>query len=197
MWHGPLAWFEAASTIIYLVEYLLRIWVCVEQGHLAQPIKGRLRYMCQPLVLMDMIVVATYYLPIDMRFLRVLRLVRLLRVLGLEQLDTALNDIGRSIRSRSHLLIASVVLMAVSVYFSAALLYQIEHRAQPDVFTSIPATLWWAVVSLTTVGYGDMAPITTLGKLCAGITLVFGIGIFALPTATLTAAIIEAGSAPK
>lgn len=186
--------FEVISTLIFFLEYSLRVWVCVEQGHLARPIKGRLRYMMQPLAMLDLLVILTHFLPVDLRFLRILRLVRLLRVLGLQQLDTALSEIGNALRKRAQLLIAAVVLMTVCIYFSAALLFQIEHQAQPDVFTSIPATLWWAVVSLTTVGYGDMSPITTLGKLCASVMLVFGIGIFALPTAIFTAAILDAGS---
>jgi voltage-gated potassium channel len=185
--------FEVVSTVIFFLEYILRLWVCVEQGHLARPIKGRLRYMAQPLVVLDLVVVLTHFLPVDLRFLRILRLVRLLRVLGLHQLENALTEIGQALRKRAQLLIAAVVLMVVAIYFSAALLFQIEHGAQPLVFTSIPATLWWAVVSLTTVGYGDMSPVTTLGKVFASAMLIFGIGIFALPTAIFTAAILDAG----
>jgi voltage-gated potassium channel len=84
-------------------------------------------------------------------------------------------------------------MMIVCIYASASLLYQIEHSTQPHVFTSIPATFWWAMETLTTIGYGDMVPITGIGKLCAGLISVFGIGIFALPTAIVTAAIVEAG----
>ena len=193
-WMGVLRTFEAVSTCLFAIEYLLRVWVCVEQNHLSRRFSGRLRYMLEPLAVFDLIVIVTFYLPADLRFLRILRLVRLLRVMGLPQLDAALQEIGSAIKRRSQLLIAALVLMGVAIYFSAALLYQIEHIAQPKVFTSIPATLWWSVVSLTTVGYGDMAPITPLGKLFASAVLVFGIGIFALPTAIFTAAIIEAST---
>lgn len=197
-WQRPFEILEAVSTVIFAIEYAMRVWTAVEQPHLARPITGRLRYMMQPLALLDLIVVVTYFLPIDLRFIRILRLVRLLRVLGLAQLDAALQEIGDAVNRRLQLLIASVVLVCVAIYFSAALLFQIEHAAQPQIFTSIPATLWWAVVSLTTVGYGDMTPITTLGKLFASLVFIFGIGIFALPAAIFTAAIIEAGTAlPK
>jgi voltage-gated potassium channel len=185
-WRAPLAQFEAVSTLIFALEYGLRLWACVEQAHLARPIIGRLRYMAQPLPLLDLVVICTYFLPIDLRFIRILRL------LGLHQLSLALHQIGHALRHRAQLLIAAVVLMGVAIYFSAALVFQIEHAAQPDKFTSIPATLWWAVVSLTTVGYGDLTPITPLGKLCASAMMIFGIGIFALPTAIFTAAIIAA-----
>lgn len=187
--------FEATSTLLFAVEYALRLWVCVEQQRLQNPVLGRLRYALQPLLLLDLLVVIAYFLPVDLRFLRILRLVRLLQVLGLHRLDTALHEIAQALQRRVQLLIASVVLMGVAIYFSAALLYQIEHTAQPTIFTSIPATLWWSVVSLTTVGYGDMTPVTVLGKIFASAVLIFGIGIFALPTAIFTAAIIEAGSA--
>lgn len=196
-WHAAYVYFEAASTIIFAIEYSLRVWVCVEQTTLTAPVKGRLRYMLQPLLVLDLLVIVTYFLPVDLRFLRVLRIVRLLPVLGLTALDAALHEIGHALIRRYQLLIASVVLMLVAIYFSAALLYQIEHQAQPTVFTSIPATLWWAVISLTTVGYGDMAPVTLLGKVFASFVLIFGIGIFALPTAIFTAAIVEAGTTGK
>ena len=74
------------------------------------------------------------------------------------------------------------------------LLYIFEHEAQPKMFSSIPATLWWSIITLATIGYGDMVPVTIAGKVCAGFTAIFGVGVFALPTAILTAAVIEAGN---
>jgi voltage-gated potassium channel len=102
--------------------------------------------------------------------------------------------ITRAVRQRRHLLILAVALMLIAVYCLAALLYIVEHAVQPDKFSSIPETLWWAVVTLTTIGYGDITPITPLGKLLAGAGAIFGIGIFALPTAIMTAAILDAGT---
>jgi voltage-gated potassium channel len=186
--------FEVFSTSIFVVEYLARLWVCVEQAHLAHPVLGRLRYALQPLPLLDLVVIATAPLPVDLRFLRVGRMVRLLRVLRLDEFEQALSRIGASLRRRRELLIVAVTLMVLCVYVSAALLYQIEHAAQPAVFRSIPDTFWWAIVTLATIGYGDMVPLTPLGKLCAGLISLFGVGVFALPSAIVTAAIIEAGS---
>jgi voltage-gated potassium channel len=186
--------FEAVSTAIFAIEYVTRLWVCVEQGHLSQPIRGRVRYALQPLLILDLVVIATFFAPIDLRFLRVARMVRLLKVLRLDEFDEAFGRIAESIRRRRGLLVVAVTLMAVCIYVSASILYQVEHRAQPEIFTSIPATFWWAVETLTTIGYGDMTPITTLGKICAGLISIFGIGVFALPTAIVTAAIIEAGA---
>jgi voltage-gated potassium channel len=105
-----------------------------------------------------------------------------------------MNAIFAAVGRRRHLLYVSVAMMATAVFCAAALLYMVQHPAQPDKFSSIPETLWWAVVTLTTIGYGDIAPITPLGKALTSIIALFGIGIFALPTAILTAAILDAGN---
>ncbi len=188
-------WLEAVSTALFAIEYLARLWVCVEQQRLSHPVWGRLRYALQPLPLLDFIVVATYFSAWDLRFLRVMRLVRLLRVMRLYEFEAALEHLALSLRRRRQLLFVSVALMLMCVYVSSALLYQVEHRHQPQVFTSIPATFWWACETFTTIGYGDMTPVTAAGRFFVGLFAVFGIGVFALPTAIVTAAIIEA-SAP-
>ena len=186
--------FEAVSTGIFLVEYAARVWTCVEQHRLAHPLWGRLRFMVQPLALIDLIAVATYWTPWDLRFLRVIRLVRLLKILHLYEFEAALERLGVSLSKRKELLLVSVSLMAMFVYVAAALLYQIEHERQPELFSSIPATFWWASVTFNTIGYGDMVPLTSLGRLFAALVSVFGIGVFALPTAIVIAAIIESSS---
>ncbi|WP_412478497.1 ion transporter [Azonexus sp. IMCC34839] len=189
-----LFWLEAISTSVFVVEYMARLWVCVEQTRLSHPVFGRVRYVFQPLPLLDFIVIATYFAPVDLRFLRIFRLTRLLRVLHLDSFDYSMQRVGRAIGQRKHLLVMSVALMLIAVYCLAALLFMVEHSVQPDKFSSIPETLWWAVVTLTTIGYGDITPITPLGKLLAGAGAIFGIGIFALPTAVMTAAILDAGT---
>jgi len=186
-------WLEAVSTSVFAVEYLLRLWVCVEQTRFSHPITGRLRYALQPLPLLDLIVVLTFFAPVDVRFLRIFRIIRLLRVLHLDIYERSIHQMALAIHRRRHILLASVVLMLIAIFCSAALLYFAEHAAQPDKFSSIPETLWWSVVTLTTIGYGDVIPITPLGKLLAGMSVIFGIGIFALPAAILTAAVLEAG----
>ena len=187
-------WIEAFSTGAFIIEYLARVWTCVEQGHLSRSVRGRLRWMLQPLSLLDLIAIVTYWTPWDLRFLRVLRLVRLLKIFHLYEFEAALDRLGVSLERRKELLLVAVTLMALFVYLSASLLYQLEHERQPKVFTSIPATFWWATVTFNTIGYGDMAPLTPLGRLCAALIAVFGIGVFALPTAIVTAAIIESSA---
>lgn len=187
-------YFEYFSTSVFVVEYITRLWVCVEQGRYASPGTGRLRYAAHPLPLLDLLVIATFWAPIDLRFLRVARMVRLLKVLRLESFEHALERILESLDRRRELLLVAIVLMLLSIYASAAIVYQLEHKTQPQVFTSIPTTFWWAMTTLTTIGYGDMVPLTPLGRLFAGLISIFGIGVFALPTAIVTAAILEAGS---
>lgn len=186
--------FEAVSTGMFVLEYLGRMWSCVEQHRYARPVWGRLRFALRPLLLLDLIAILTYWTPWDLRYLRVIRLVRLLKILHLYEFEAALDRLGVSLSKRKELLLVSVTLMAVFVYVSAALLYQIEHERQPEVFSSIPATFWWASVTFNTIGYGDMVPLSTLGKLFAGLVSVFGVGVFALPTAIVIAAIIESSA---
>jgi voltage-gated potassium channel len=186
--------FEAVSTGIFIVEYAARVWTCVEQQRLRHPLWGRLRFMRQPLSVLDLIAIVTYWTPWDLRFLRVVRLVRLLKIFHLYEFEAALERLSVSLERRKELLLVAVVLMGVFVYLASSLLYQIEHARQPDVFSSIPATFWWAVVTFNTIGYGDMVPLTSAGRLVAGLVSVFGVGVFALPTAIVIAAIIESSA---
>jgi voltage-gated potassium channel len=183
--------FEAVSTAIFIVEYLARVWTCVEQQSLRHPLWGRLRFMKQPLALLDLIAIVTWWTPWDLRFVRVVRLVRLLKIFHLYEFEAALERLSVSLERRKELLLVAVVLMAVFVYLASSLLYQIEHARQPQVFSSVPATFWWAVVTFNTIGYGDMVPLTPFGQLVAGLVSIFGVGVFALPTAIVIAAIIE------
>jgi voltage-gated potassium channel len=186
--------FEALSTGLFIVEYAARLWSCVEQQHLRDPLWGRLRYMRQPLALLDLIAIVTWWTPWDLRFLRVVRLVRLLKIFHLYEFEAALERLQVSLERRKELLLVSVVLMALFVYIASSLLYHLEHARQPELFSSIPATFWWATVTFNTVGYGDMVPLTPLGRVVASLVTVFGVGIFALPTATVIAAIIESSA---
>ena len=188
--------FEILSTGLFIVEYLLRLWVCVEREEFKAPLAGRLKYALRPLPLLDLIVIVTLWAPWDLRFLRIFRLSRLLRVLRLDGLDRSLQSVLAAVRRRRNLLVMSLLAMGISIYCLAAMLYFVEYPAQPEVFSSIPATLWWSVVTLTTIGYGDMAPVTSFGKVLAGMAMLIGIGVFALPTAIITAAILEADRDP-
>lgn len=193
-WGGPLAVFETVSVIVFTAEYGLRLWSCVERPDFERPIAGRLRFALTPLALIDLLAVLPFFLPFmgwDFRFLRMLRVFRLARVAKLARYTTAVSSIGRVIHARRDELWASLSFMLILIIIASSLLYFAERDAQPDHFGSIPDAMWWAVVTLTTVGYGDIFPVTPVGKLLAGSIAILGIGMVALPTSILGSGFVE------
>jgi voltage-gated potassium channel len=124
--------------------------------------------------------------------MRLLRLLRLLRFAKLARFSNALNYLFEAIHARRFELVVALCIGLLLLLFASTMLYLVEGEAQPEHFGSIPRAMWWAVVTLTTVGYGDVVPVTVLGKLCAGITAVAGISIIAMPTGILAAALSDA-----
>jgi voltage-gated potassium channel len=191
VWHDALGVFETISFAIFAVEYVARVWSIVEVPKFAKPVAGRLRFAFRFLPLIDLAALLSYFAPFDLRFLRLLRVVRLLRVLHLSEYNAPMRAIGRSIHARRRLLVIAVVAMLIMIFFAASGMYFIEREAQPKAFASVPAAMWWAVMTLTTVGYGDVYPITPLGKFFAAVIATGGIAVFALPMAIITAAILD------
>jgi voltage-gated potassium channel len=187
-------WFEAFSVTVFAFEYLIRLWTCVENARYQRPVAGRLRYASTVLAIVDLIAIIPFFLPFlgfDLRFARMLRLLRLARVAKLGRYSSAVDSIGRVIHDRKHELVASLTFLFMLILVSASLLYFAESEAQPDHFGSIPAAMWWAVVTLTTVGYGDIYPITPIGRVLAGTIAILGIGMVALPTSILGSGFVE------
>jgi len=179
---------------VFSLEYLARLWSCTSQPDYAGPFLGRLRHGFTPLALVDLIAVLPFYLSfmtVDMRFLRALRLLRLFRLAKLGRYSETLGLFARVMRHKKEELVITSMLMLILIILSASLMYYAEHDAQPDQFPDIPSTAWWAVVTLTTVGYGDVYPVTGLGKLFAALVAVFGIAMFALPAGILGASFSE------
>ncbi|MEM6524425.1 MAG: ion transporter [Bacteroidota bacterium] len=179
-------YFELFTIIVFSVEYAVRLWACTLIEKYKHPIWGRIKYMLSIEAIIDLMAILPFYLPLvvslDARFLRVLRLFRLLRVFKLGRYSVAFQLIINVLRKRKEELFITLTLLLVMLILAASLMYYIEHEAQPEVFTSIPATMWWAIATLTTVGYGDVYPVTGLGKLLGSFIAILGIGIFALPT---------------
>lgn len=183
-------YFNLFSVVVFTLEYLARIWVCTEAPDTdsTSPIKTRVKYMMSPVAIIDLIAIAPFYLafifPIDLRYLRMLRMLRLLKLthyfkglkLFMSVLKQELQTIG-----------AAIFIMVLLVILSASVMYSLEHTAQPDVFDSIPSAIWWSVVTMTTVGYGDVTPVTFIGKLIAIFIMLLGVGVVALPAAMLAA----------
>ncbi len=180
--------FNAFSVGAFTVEYMLRLWSCVELPglRLMPPLAARLRYASGPLMLIDLAVILPYYLTflfsVDLRVLRVLRLIRFLKLARYSQ---SLQTLGRVVINEWRALMGALLLMLTMLLLASTGMYFLEHRAQPEHFGSVPAAAWWGLATLTTIGYGDVVPITPLGKLFGGIVMIIGVGMFAIPIAIL------------
>jgi voltage-gated potassium channel len=187
--HGALLWFEVFSIVVFSLEYLLRVWCCTVEEQYAHPVLGRLKYAFTPMALVDLFAVLPFYAPflirVDLRFLRALRLLRLTRLLKLGRYSESLKTVTRVVRSKKEQLSVAVFVVAILLVVASSAMYYLEHDAQPKVFSSIPAAMWWGVVTLTTVGYGDIYPVTTLGKVIGAMIALLGVGLFALPAGIL------------
>lgn len=187
--------FESVSVAIFSVEYVLRVWSCTSNPKYRRPVWGRLRFALTPLALVDFIAIVPAYLPVDvfvdMRYARVLRLVRLLRVLKLTRYSRTLRTFTNVVGAKAWDLGMIAFFLGVFLVVASVSMYFVEHQAQPEVFSSVPSAMWWAVVTLTTVGYGDIYPITPLGKFLGSIIALIGIGFFALPAGLLAAGFAE------
>jgi len=186
---------DVVSFAVFTVEYILRLWVCTSNPAFTRPITGRIRYATTPMAVIDLLAIAPFYLPllipIDLRFLRILRLFRIIRILKLGRYSEAVKMFGTVLKKKKEQLVISLSILLMAIVLASSLMYYAENEAQPELFASIPHAMWWALVTLATVGYGDMYPITPLGKVIGGFVLIVGIAIFALPTAILAAGFFE------
>ena len=187
--------FDLISVIIFTAEYVLRVWSCTHDPKYKGSIKGRIKYMLTPGALIDLLAfLPTYFhafLDFDLRILRLLRFFRFFRLFRLTAYTRSAQMIFNVFKSRGNELLLSFTMVLFLIIIASCLLFFAEHNAQPDSFSSIPATIWWAVVTLTTTGYGDMAPITTLGKILAGTIMLTGVALFALPAGIITVGFLE------
>jgi voltage-gated potassium channel len=193
-WANVLQAFEIFSVVVFTMEYLGRVYSCVADPQFSRPITGRLRYMAHPLALIDLVAVVPFYLPflgLDLRFVRIFRLFRIFRLAKLGRYSSAWKMVGAVLRKQKEELVVCGLMMILLIVMSASLMYFVENEAQPEKFSDIPSSMWWAVATLTTVGYGDVYPMTPLGKLLGSFIQISGIGFFALPTAVIGAGLVE------
>lgn len=182
--------FNVFSVAVFTVEYLLRLWTAVEVPFLRRypSWKARLKLAATPALIIDVLAILPYYLQaITGLDLRILRVLRLLRFLKLSRYSPALHTLVRVISNERRSLLGASLLLVTALLFASSGIYLIESHAQPDKFGSIPDSAWWAVATLTTVGYGDATPITPLGRLFGGFVMVAGLCILALPVAIISA----------
>lgn len=181
---------ELALLTLFSVEYVARVY-CAGEDPLYKGWKGRLRYMRQAWSIIDLLAIVPFWLSagtFNSSLLRIFKFARLLRIAKLGRFSKAWDLLVQSVASRRFELGITAGIAALGLLLSSAVLYVVEGNAQPDAFGSIPRALWWSIATLTTVGYGDITPITPLGKVFAGVTALAGIGLIAMPTGILAAA---------
>lgn len=180
--------FDWFSVSIFTIEYVLRVAACTADPRYAGPIRGRLKFILQPLSLIDLVAILPAFLPmfpIDLRLLRLFRLARFLRVLKLGRYSESFQTLHNVLRAKRAELWVAMSAALLLLLLASGLMYFCEHDVQPKTFSSIPASMWWAVVTLTTVGYGDVYPVTVPGKLVASVIALSSVGLFALPAGIL------------
>ena len=195
--------FEVFSVAVFTIEYVLRLWSCTSQEEYRGRLIGRLSFAVSIAALIDLVAIAPFYvglvLPLwfptaavaDLRFVRVLRLFRLLRLLKAGRYSQTAKTLGNVLRNKKEELVITTFAVAILLIFASSLMYLVENEAQPDQFSSIPAAMWWGIATLTTVGYGDIYPVTVLGKVLGAVIALLGIGMFALPAGIFASAFEE------
>ena len=186
---------ESVASIVFTIEYVLRIITADFLHPNSGPLAARLKYIFSPMAIVDLIAILPFWLPVllpsTMLGLRALRLVRLLRIFKLNRYFDAMKVIGDVIVAKRRELLGSFFFIALLMLISSLLMYSAEHEAQPTVFRNAFSGLWWAVATLTTVGYGDIYPVTSLGRLLGAVIAFSGLAAVAIPTGIITSGLSE------
>lgn len=187
--------FEALSISVFTIEYAARLWGAPEDPLLGQdgPLLCRLRYALRPMMMIDFIAIApgyvAFFIPVlDFRFLRLIRLLRLLKI---ARYSPALSTLAQVIIDERRALFGTLLLLLCATVFAAATMHAVEGAAAPNAFGTIPDAMWWAIQTLTTVGYGDVVPVTGLGRIVASITMIVGVGLLALPVGIIATGFVS------
>lgn len=185
---------DAVAVLIFSLEYLMRIYSCVEEPRYQRMIVGRFSYATKPVAIIDFLAIIPFFLEvflhhlIDLRFLRSFRLMRLFK---LARYTGSTNTLFAIIRRESPILATSAFTLMLLVVLVASLGYLFEHEAQPEKFENIPTSIYWAVITLASVGYGDISPVTPMGRLMTTLMALIGLGLFAIPASILSSAFTQ------
>ena len=186
---------EYITVAIFTVEYLSRLWTADMMYPEKNSSSARLKYAFTLMMLVDFMAIAPFYLhfllPIDVNILRVFRVLRVLRLIKVNQYVKALSSVGEVLKKKSLQLLISIFIIFTLMIVASILMYTVEHDAQPEVFTNALSGLWWAATTISTIGYGDIYPVTVLGKIFGTIFSLLNIGLIAVPTGIISAGFIE------
>jgi len=179
--------------IIFTIELFFRFFsIGIDSRYCG--IKGKINYIKKPFIFIDILVLIPFYVSffgIDFVFLRVLRLIRLFKLFRHTRYEQFDDTIFQIIKENKSKFVVVLYISTILVLITAPIMYYLEYNSQPEVFSSIPAALWWTTVTFTTVGYGDMYPVTSLGKVLATVVSVFGIAFYAIPGSIFTSALLD------
>lgn len=186
--------FEVFSIIIFTIEYAGRLAVCKLNPKYQGKRFAPLRFLITPMMIIDLAAILPFFLPFivtDIRFIRIIRLLRLFRLFKLARYSEPLQTLGDVLKSKAGDLAVAFFVLFIVLIFASSLMYHVEHEAQPEAFSSIPTSMWWGIVTLTTIGYGDTYPVTAAGKVVAAGVAVLGIAVYAIPTGIMASAFTE------
>lgn len=185
---------EDTTVIVFTIEYLLRLYTADMSYKKLTPFKARLKFIFSGEGIVDLLAILPFYLPLlgfDFRFLRTLRLVRLLRIFKINRYTNSLSILKSVFKDKLPDIGVAFFLLIIFLLITSVLMYYVEKDAQPENFPNIVASFWWSIITLTTIGYGDVVPITTVGKIITGFISVISIGIIAIPTGIISSGFIS------
>ena len=181
---------EGICIIVFTIEYLLRIWTADLLYPQDSYPKAIMKYMCSGMAIIDILAILPFYLAMFLPFqflgIRALRLVRMLRIFKLSRYSESLSSIGDVIKDKIKDILASFFVISLLLVMASLLIYYAEHDTQPEQFQNAFSGLWWAVATLTTVGYGDIYPVTVMGRIVGAMIAILGIGMVAIPTGIIS-----------
>ena len=190
---------ESIATFVFTIEYILRIWTAPLNRPKEKPTVARIKYIFSPMAAIDLLSILPSFLPFflssGLKVIRGLRIIRLMRIFKANRYNDAFTIIGRVFRKKARQLLSSTFVVFLLMLIASMMMYDIENAAQPDKFDNAFSAFWWAMATVTTVGYGDLYPITTIGKIIGGLIAFLGIGLVAVPTGIISAGFIEENQA--
>lgn len=184
------------KTLLYLfvIEYFLRLWSITSIKKFKHPITGRLKFIFTPFAIIDFLAISPFFLPfigLNMSVVRIFRFFRIFRLFKAGRYFTSSLKIVEVIKAKRKELIATLIGIIFLIIITSTLMYYAEGTVQPEAFSSIPASFWWSIVTLTTIGYGDVYPITITGKIMAGIIALLGVGFVSIPSGIIAGGFTE------
>jgi voltage-gated potassium channel len=187
---------EIVTDILFTAEYILRVWTAPDKYPGTKPLAARVRFVLSFVGLIDLVAILPFYLPfilpgVPHHVILMLQPLRILRLLKFHRYVKAFSTVGEVVRRKASLLLSASFIILILLFLSAVLMYNVEDVAQPGVFKNVFDGLWWAIATLTTVGYGDIYPVTMLGKLFTAIISLCGLSLLAIPTCILSSGFVE------